>query len=185
MRKGQVNIFCDECGKNIATVFLTKISGSEVSKVQLCDDCARKMEEATEAANLIALLPQILTNLQGMDDQLVDEVLSGELIECESCGTSFNDFQKMGFLGCRECYKAFGEPLMRVILEFQGAEEHLGKMPRKASREARLRRKLMELERRLERRIAEEKYEAAAAVRDKIRKIENSLDTGGNDSEPE
>ena len=31
-----MNIFCDECKKNIATVFLTKISGNEVSKVQLC-----------------------------------------------------------------------------------------------------------------------------------------------------
>ncbi|MBU4195100.1 MAG: UvrB/UvrC motif-containing protein [Actinobacteria bacterium] len=180
-----MSIFCDECSKNIATVFLTKISGSEVSRVQLCDDCARKMEEATEAANLIAFLPQIMTDIQGMDDRSVDEVLSGELIECESCGTSFNDFQKMGFLGCRECYRAFGEPLMRVILEFQGEEEHLGKTPRKASRGAQLRKKLIELERSLERRIAEEKYEAAATVRDQIRKIENSLDPEASASEKE
>ncbi len=180
-----MNIFCDECRKNIATVFLTKISGSEVSKVQLCENCAGKMEEATKAANLIAFLPQILTDLEGMDDQLVDEVLSGELIECESCGTSYNDFQKMGFLGCRECYRAFGEPIGQVILEFQEAEEHLGKMPGKASRGARLRKKLIELERSLERSVAEEEYEAAATVRDQIRKIESSLNGEAGAGGPE
>ena len=180
-----MNIFCDECRKNIATVFLTKISGSEVSKVQLCEECARKMEEATEAANLIAFLPQIMSGLQEMGEQAVDEVLSGELITCESCGTSFNDFQKMGFLGCRECYRAFGESLENVIREFQEAEEHLGKMPGSASEGARLRKKLIELERHLERQIAEEEYEAAAAVRDRIREIEIRLDGGASGSEPE
>ena len=104
-----MNIFCDECKKGIATVFLTKISGSEVSRVQLCGDCAKKMEETTEAANLLAFIPHILSGMHGMEEQLADDVLSGELITCESCGTSFTDFQKIGFLGCSRCYQAFGE----------------------------------------------------------------------------
>lgn len=175
-----MNIFCDECRKNIATVFLTKISGSEVSKVQLCDDCARKMEEASEAANLIAFLPQILTDIQGMDGRSIEDILPGDPLECEFCGTSYNDFQKMGFLGCRDCYRAFGEHLGRVILEFQEADEHAGKIPGRASKEAKLRRKLIELERRLEKNIAAEKYETAATVRDQIRKVESSLEREAN-----
>jgi protein arginine kinase activator len=179
-----MNIFCDECKKNIATVFLTKISGSEVSKVQLCEECAKRMEETTEAANLLAFLPQILSGMQGMDEHLVEDVLSGELLACESCGTSFNDFQKIGFLGCSKCYTAFGEPLAKVIAEFQEGEEHVGKMPGKVSEGARLRKKLMDLERHLEHQIAEERYEAAATVRDQIREIEGKLQIDGSDSEP-
>jgi len=180
-----MNIFCDECKKNIATVFLTKISGSEVSKVQLCEGCAKRMEETTEAANLLAFLPQILSGLQGMDEHLVDDVLSGELVTCDFCGTSFNDFQKMGFLGCSRCYEIFGEPLARVIVEFQEAEEHVGKMPGKVSKGARLRKRLVELEKHLEHQIAEERYESAAAVRDQIKEIEGKLQVDGSEGEQE
>jgi protein arginine kinase activator len=172
-----MNIFCDECKKNIATVFLTKISGNEVSKVQLCDDCANRMEETTEAANLIAFLPQILSGLQGMEQEhLVEDVLSAELVTCGFCGTSFTDFQKMGFLGCAFCYEAFGEALEGVLLDFQEATEHIGKIPGKASESAKLRKRLVELERHLERQIADEEYEAAAAARDQIREIEGKLE---------
>src|SRR5450759_3295760 len=146
---GAMNIFCDECKKNIATVFLTKISGNEVSKVQLCEDCANRMEET---------------------------VRSAELITCGLCGTSFNDFQKRGFLGCEGCYEAFGESLEGVLFDFQEATEHIGKIPGKASESARLRKRLVELERHLERQIAEEEYEAAAAVRDQIKEVEGKLE---------
>lgn len=180
-----MSIFCDECKKNIATVFLTKISGTEVSKVQLCDECARKMEEATETANLLSFIPQILSGLQSMDQHQVDEVLAGELITCGRCGTSFNDFQKMGFLGCSGCYSAFAKPLESVIFDFQGAGEHTGKMPRKVSHQAKLRKKLIELERDLERQVAAEEYEAAARVRDRIHEMENRIDLERRKSEVE
>lgn len=171
-----MNIFCDECKKNIATVFLTKISGNEVSKVQLCEECAVRMEETTEAANLLAFLPQILSGMHAsMDEGAVEDVLGCELLTCEFCGTSFNDFQKMGFLGCSRCYETFAEPLDGVMLEFQEATEHIGKIPGKASEGARLRKRLVELERHLERQIAEEEYEAAAAARDQIIEIEGRL----------
>ena len=171
-----MNIFCDECKKNIATVFLTKISSNEVSKVQLCEDCAERMEETTEAANLLAFLPQILSGLQAMEEPMVEDVLSSDLVICEFCGTSFNDFQKMGFLGCAKYYEVFADSLDGVLLDFQEATEHIGKIPGKASEGARLRKRLMELERHLERQIAEEEYEAAAAVRDQIREIEGRLE---------
>jgi len=180
-----MNIFCDECKKNIATVFLTRMTGSEVSKVQLCEACSRRMEETNEAASLLAFLPQVLSGIQGIDEGAVEEVLGGELITCRSCGTSFNDFQRMGFLGCAGCYGAFGEPLDRLIFEFQEASEHIGKMPGKVSGGARLRKKMIELERNLERQIADEQYEAAAAARDQIREIRGMLSAEGNDGEAE
>lgn len=178
-----MNIFCDECRKNIATVFLTKISGNEVSRVQLCDDCARKMEETTEAANLLSYLPQLLSGLQGAEEMVVDDMLTAELVTCEACGTSFNDFQKMGYLGCPECYRVFGESLEKIIFELQEASEHVGKMPGKVSEGALLRKRMLELERGLERQIAEEQYEAAAAMRDQIRELRGIIDSEADNGE--
>jgi protein arginine kinase activator len=62
-----------------------------------------------------------------------------------------------------------------VLLDFQEATEHIGKIPGKASESAKLRKRLVELERHLERQIADEEYEAAAAARDQIREIECKL----------
>ncbi len=181
-----MSIFCDECGKNIATVFLVKLAGSEISRLQLCEECSKKMEEATEAASLIALVPQIISGMQSaVDGNLQEEVFSGEPRVCEECGTSLNDFKKLGYLGCSSCYKAFGDALENSILEFHGSNKHTGKTPTKLSREARLRLKIAELERNLRKRIAEEEYEAAAAVRDEIRQIESILNSEGSESEKE
>ena len=180
-----MNIFCDECKKNIATVFLTKISSSEVSRVQLCEECAKRMEETTEAANLLAFLPNLISNIQAAAENALEEDFSGEIMTCASCGTSWSDFQKMGFLGCATCYKAFGNSLMDVIRDFHEATEHVGKTPGKLSERARLRRKLVELERDLERQIAEERYEAAASVRDKIKKIKGKLEGKGEKEDGE
>ncbi len=181
-----MSIFCDECGKNIATVFLIKVAGSEISRAQLCEECSKKMDEATEAASLIALMPQIISGMQSaVDGNLQDEVFSGEPIVCEECGTSFNDFKKLGYLGCSACYRVLGDPLENVIFDFHGSNKHTGKTPTKLSREARLRLKLAELERSLRKRIAEEEYEAAAAVRDEIKQIESMLDSERSKSEKE
>ncbi|MBN1289021.1 MAG: hypothetical protein JXA49_05230 [Actinobacteria bacterium] len=178
-----MSIFCDECKKNIATVFLTKVSGEEVSKVQLCEACSKKMEETSEAVNLFAFLPQILTGFSGQPEDAADDILTGALVKCDSCGTSFNDFQKMGFLGCPDCYRALGEPLERVIMDFQGSTGHKGKMPSRVSEDAKLRRRLIDLEQNLERQIIEEDYEAAASVRDKIREIREKLYPGVDEYE--
>ncbi|PKQ28466.1 MAG: hypothetical protein CVT63_02680 [Candidatus Anoxymicrobium japonicum] len=171
-----MNIFCDECKRNIATVFLTRISSNEISKAQFCEKCANRIEETAEAANLFAVLPHILSGAREMDEPVAEDALSSAIITCETCGTSFNDFQKMGFLGCSHCYEAFRELLDKVLLEFQGATEHVGKIPGKASKSARLRKRLLELEHHLERQVTQEEYEAAAAARDKIKKIKGELD---------
>ncbi|MDD5748628.1 MAG: UvrB/UvrC motif-containing protein [Actinomycetota bacterium] len=133
------------------------------------------MEETTQAASLLSFLPQVLAGIQGLEEHIPDEILSDNLSTCESCGTSWSDFKKIGFLGCGSCYEAFGDSLLKVIREFQESEEHIGKAPAKLPEKARLRRKLLELEKRLERQIAEEHYEAAASVRDQIREIEGKL----------
>lgn len=181
-----MSIFCEDCGKNIATVFLVKVAGGEISRLQLCEECSKKMEEATESARLIALVPQIISGMQSaVEGNLQEEIFSGEPIVCGECGTSFNDFKKLGYLGCSVCYKVFGDALENTIFEFQGSNRHTGKTPTKLSREARLRLRIAELERNLRERIAEEEYEAAAAVRDRIRKIESILNSEGSESEKE
>lgn len=176
-----MGLFCDECKRNIATVFLTKISGTEVSEVHLCEECAKRMEEESGMVAFLNFLPQILAGLQeiqgipAIDAEAAESVFPAQIVTCEKCNTTFSDFEKLGFLGCAHCYESFGEPLMEMIEGLQGSLEHKGKIPKNASAEAKLRRKLLELESNLEKRVAREEYEAAATVRDQIKRLKRKL----------
>lgn len=171
-----MKLFCDRCGKNIATVFISKGGGPDVEKVQLCAECARLYEDVQDESGLISLLPQILAGIQEEGEEMdAEEFLTGELLLCESCGTTYNDYREMGLLGCARCYEAFGETLRESIHQFQGAALHNGKLPVNPSEGALLRYRMLELERRLKQQVAVEDYEKAAEIRDEIREIGERL----------
>lgn len=172
-----MNIFCEECGRNIASVFLTRVSQNEVVKIQLCEECVRSMEGMVGAAESMIAVPQLImeyVNALAESHEDVEE-FEEELLSCERCGTSSSDFRKMGLLGCQECYKVFGENLEKLVSEAERGIGHRGKMPRKASEKARLRKRLFDLEMDLAKQVAEERYESAAVVRDQIKEIQERL----------
>ena len=112
-----MNIFCEECGKNLATVFLTRISQDEVSKIQLCEECVMKIEGMSGGTELVTAAPQMIAAYMATmaEDHDSVEELTEEPLVCGGCGTSSSDFRKMGLLGCPECYEVFGDQLDRVV----------------------------------------------------------------------
>lgn len=148
---------CDE----LATVHLTQIIQSEIHKVHLCENCAQEngvtdpegisIEELFSKASLAAevTLPE------------------GNLV-CEQCGLSAKDFRKSGRLGCQSCYKQLWG-IIRPMLEAMHKEiVHRGKTPQRALERVSAHEKLQQLEAKLQLAIEEERYEDAAALRDRI-----------------
>ncbi len=89
---------------------------------------------------------------------------------CDCCGSSFDDILKSGKCGCPHCYEKFYEKLLPRIKNVQGGRiEHTGKTPNagKSSED-----QTLILKEQLKTLIAEEKYEEAAVVRDKIKNLE-------------
>ena len=161
-------MLCDICGKKKATVHLTEIIDEQMSEMHLCEDCARQksvqMEQQFGLADLLAGLADFgKVATEGQKTKL----------QCENCGTNYDDFRKFGRLGCSECYNTFKTSLSTLLKKIHGSNQHFGKTPvsmlqsQKETIET-----LHGLKTQLQKAIEAEDFEKAAQLRDKIREFE-------------
>ncbi len=161
-------MLCDICNKKEATVHLTEIVNDQVTKLNLCEECAR--EKNAEMEEHFGL-SELLAGLTDMGTAVEPEVAIS--IKCPNCGMTYQNFRKLGRLGCSECYEAFKKELGPLLKRIHGSDRHVGKVPLKGGKTIRDTRTLQELKMQLEKAIQTEEFEEAAKLRDKIRDIEN------------
>ncbi|MFA5059636.1 MAG: UvrB/UvrC motif-containing protein [Candidatus Omnitrophota bacterium] len=162
---------CDICAKKKATVHLTEIVDEQMSELHLCEDCAREksvqMEQQFGLADLLAGLSDFSGNQPTKDS--AEKVK----VKCANCGLSYDDFRKMGRLGCSDCYVSFREYLGALLKKIHGAAQHRGKIPARALSGVKTKTlNLKELKDQLQLAIQNENFEEAAYLRDKIREFE-------------
>jgi len=167
-------MLCDICNKNPATVHLTEIIDDKMTELHLCEECAQKkgaqMETHFGLADLLAGLADLGTQVTKTKKEVK--------IKCPRCGLTYEDFKKIGRLGCGECYSAFKDSLLPLLKRIHGSTQHYGKTPpgatKKAAKSVKPRSELSELKDRLQELIKKEEFEEAAKVRDKIRELEKN-----------
>ena len=146
-------MLCDICGKKEATVHLTEIINDKITKLHLCEGCAKEkgaeMEEHFGLSDLLAGL----TDGSGVESELIGAV------KCPSCGFTYNDFKKMGRLGCSECYEAFKKQLEPLLKRIHGTNRHIGKVPLAAGKTAKDTQTLQDLKVRMEKAIQSVEFE--------------------------
>ena len=160
-------MLCDVCGKKEATVHLTEIVNDQVSKLNLCEECAR--EKGAEMEEHFGL-SELLAGLTDMGTAVEPEVAI--LIKCPNCGLTYQNFRKLGRLGCSVCYEAFKKELAPLLKRIHGSDRHVGKVPLKGGKTIKDTRTLQDLKMQLEKAIQTEEFEEAAKLRDKIRDLE-------------
>lgn len=162
-------MLCDICKKNEATVHLTEIVNDKITKLHLCEGCARdkgaEMEEHFGLSDLLAGLSDLGATIE-------PEVM--EAVRCPSCGLTYNDFKKFGRFGCSECYEALKSQIAPLLKRIHGSERHVGKVPLMLGKGVGVKdmRTLQELRAKMEKAIQQEEFEEAARLRDKIREFE-------------
>ncbi|PIU42135.1 MAG: hypothetical protein COS99_01930 [Candidatus Omnitrophica bacterium CG07_land_8_20_14_0_80_42_15] len=163
-------MLCDVCGKNEATVHLTEIVNDKVTKLNLCETCAReksaKMEEHFGLGELLAGL--------GDFGDVAELPKKAVKIKCSNCGLTYSDFRRTGRLGCSECYTAFQSKLEPLLKRIHGSDQHVGKTPSMKQTKVVTEpvSKLQEMKAKLKRAIDTEEFEEAAKIRDEIRELE-------------
>ena len=153
-------IKCSLC-EEAATVHLSQVVHSKVTKVHLCEACAQK-GGATDPAVF----------------QLADALISASpapTLTCPKCGFTDIDFRKRGRLGCPSCWETFGDVLGGLLLKVQHEAAHVGRAPTGTLPSGQLRRRLDDARREMEKAITSENYEAAARPRDEIAELEQQL----------
>ena len=154
---------CTLCKEKPATVHLTQIVGDKVQKLDLCEDCAKAKGINDPAGFAMA---DIMLGL-GAAQEL--EQTAGIEIKCPRCGFTQVDFKKSGRLGCPECYKTFSEGLSSLLKTMHKGVKHMGKTPEALRQSREDSDRLKTLQKKLNKAIAEENYESAAALRDEIK----------------
>lgn len=157
-------MLCDICHKNIASVHITEIVNDKMIELHLCEQCAQQkgigLPEGFPLANFLA----------GLTDFELPKVKKVEL-RCPNCGMRYEDFRKIGRLGCSQCYQTFKQNLAPLLKRIQGAEQHIGKFPHYADKGIKEKIEIKELQRKLNKAIQEENFEEAAKLRDRIREM--------------
>lgn len=165
-------MICDICHKNPATVHLTEIIDNKMTELHLCEECAQKKGAQMESHFGLADLLAGLADLGGQFTKTKKESKT----KCPRCGLTYEDFKKIGRLGCGECYSAFTEALLPLLKRIHGSTQHSGKSPSKkvtrARRSVKTKGDLQELREKLQRAVELEEYEEAAKLRDKIKEME-------------
>ncbi|MCM8763686.1 MAG: UvrB/UvrC motif-containing protein, partial [Candidatus Omnitrophica bacterium] len=152
-----------------ATVHVTEIINNQITEMHICEDCAREksiqMEQQFGVSDLLAGIADLGTTL--------GEKAKEELkLKCDNCGMNYEDFKKIGRLGCSECYASFRKNLVPLLKRIHGSTQHLGKVPPKMVKEVKRKSELDILKEKLQESIQKEEFEEAARLRDKIRELE-------------
>jgi protein arginine kinase activator len=144
---------------------ITEVLGDDrVDELHLCEDCAKKyLHDPTPAP---AGKPAKAATAAADDP-------GGKA--CDVCGIPFVEFRNSGRLGCPHDYDAFREELLPLLDSIHGDTRHSGKAPRRKPKPPSAVRHLAQLRKQLQQAIQAEQYEAAAQLRDQIKK----LDDGG------
>lgn len=172
-------MLCEHCNKKEAVIHLSEIIQDVRSDVHLCEDCAKKIGINSKESDFSFSLQNMLSFIE-LDDSVSAEEEHGAV--CRVCGTDFAKYAKLGKVGCPDCYVFLEKSLSGVISGYHGDKTNIGKTPRnwQASTENWTQMPLSEniektdelsfakMREALTQAVAEERYEDAAVLRDKI-----------------
>lgn len=172
-------MLCQKCSTKQATVHLTKIVNNSKTEMHLCQQCASQsgeLEFDLEPKFSIHHFFAGLLGAEGMETPL--NVAPEAKIQCEKCGLTYAQFSQIGYLGCGQCYKYFGEKLGPLLRKIHGSNRHTGKVPRRSGTALKIKKDIERLRGELKKRVSQEEFEEAARLRDEIRGLENNLESG-------
>jgi protein arginine kinase activator len=157
------------CKEKAATVYFSNIVGDKVQKINICEECAKKKGVTDPTALSLADL------LFGPGAGQAAAPADGDEVRCPGCGYSQAEFKKAGRLGCSTCYTTFRAGLETLLKTMHKGTRHTGKIPHtlKHSRDLKLR--AQGLQKKLDKAVLEEDFEAAARLRDEIKALVEKL----------
>ena len=163
---------CHRCAK-VATLHITEIVKQVAHELHLCEDCARQYLSNAQPGKSdpgdVATAGKSAESESGPDLDEMDKLI------CPTCKLSFKEFRSQGRLGCANCYHAFQRDLVPLLVNIHGETKHVGKFPKRAPTGSQKQYQLIKLRNELRVAIAEESYEEAARLRDRIQSLETEL----------
>lgn len=164
-------MICNVCGTQDATLHLTEIVNNKMVEIHLCENCSQeKGSDFKSHFNLSEVLAGV-----AKEAVLPEQFQQQSTLKCSQCDLTYSQFSKSGRLGCAHCYDAFHKMLVPMLRRIQKSVEHVGKKPSRISSTLKVNHDLKKLQEQLKKSIESEEFEAAAQIRDEIKKIQQKL----------
>ena len=159
-------MLCQKCGSNPATTHIHSVINGVANEINLCSKCAAESGYSAGVKNpLVDMLASVFGDNFALDNRVAN-------VRCECCGSLFSDIAHNGKVGCALCYTTFKKELLPYIKRVHGTTKHIGKKPNNQVLVVAKTDELSELRKKLRDLVEKEKFEEAAVVRDKIKKVE-------------
>lgn len=155
-------MLCEKCGKNNATVMYTQIVNGQKSTLNICSACASGESIFDNFGSLLNF---------GVRPSSQNTV-------CPVCNMTLSEFSRKGRAGCGECYNTFRPHAGAMLKKIHGSAKHITAedTAEEVKQETKPKNPVEELKEQLKCAIAEENFEQAAILRDKIREEEKKGD---------
>ncbi|GIW97618.1 MAG: UvrB/UvrC protein [Pirellulaceae bacterium] len=167
---------CQQCERE-ATFHITELTeptGPHI--VHLCEEHARiYLAQGGAGAAPASVAGMLAKQLQL--DQTAEQLAKLDKKTCPVCGITFAEFRKVGRLGCAYDYECFKDDLEQLLVNVHGASAHQGKRPSHRVTPPDRQHELIQLRREMHEAIAKEEYERAGKLRDRIRELEEGIDS--------
>lgn len=170
-------MLCDRCQHNEAVIHIRKMLGEKKQSMHLCRECALATGMLASEDGTVDLAAIVLEFSGQAAEQPADIPIKrgpSTGIRCASCGLTDTEFWNTERLGCARCYEAFAELLTPLIAQMHRGTEHVGKRHNDGADRADSPFRdpdISGLRLQLERAVAAEAYEQAAALRDEIARL--------------
>lgn len=196
-------MLCQNCGKNEANFHYTQIINGVKKEMALCDKCAKSLGLESLDFNMPISFSNFLGDFLNVaaDADFLPSFTKTNVLQCDNCNMTYNEFVDSGKLGCSHCYDIFANVLDPVLKNIHGSNTHVGRRSRltasdkedvaedvkkacsKTNKENSKKEKdetkksenklnkIEKLNADLKLAIKEERYEDAAKIRDEIKKL--------------
>lgn len=174
----------DSCSEK-PVVFITDIASGEIKTHEMCAQCGAKyMHElqSTIARKINKKLPtnkqlfQVVSSVEQLLGMLSGKKATTSKSACPQCKLTIREFNKTGRFGCPHCYDHFSkefDSLAMTLHDIRGDQpiQHTGKRPKSLHKSASLEEQIKMLKLKMAYAIEHEQYEAAAMLKQQIRKM--------------
>ena len=170
-------MLCQMCHTNLSTVRYAEVVNGKVTDLRLCADCLARHQQNESVGFGLTSEPAPASRAAA---SRVPEAPIAPQRSCPTCGTELSEVVSKGRVGCGDCYDTFLEQLEPVLRGINVGLLHRGKIPRQTDLRERTRADLQRKRALLRSSLRLENYEEAAALRDQIRSLEDTLGVAGN-----
>ena len=165
---------CQICGKHNASMLVRQIIDGKAKELYICRACAKKNHLYADDRKIHLSLKAIFDGLVSHSEGKEDSNEGGRPVVCPDCGTPLSRVKEKKTIGCPRCFFYFRDTVLKIMQDTAGEVFYAGDISSQPEIFSGAEISLQHLEEELQKALANEEYELAAYLRDKIKEREVS-----------